>query len=171
MAAYGMATQIPGGLGQGPFNASRYLDPATGIFKVSNVQSDDKARASGQNGISLHYIAEALNATDFGFYFANYHAKEPVQQIDTGAYRGVDLTTLDSLIGPSAARALATLDLSQNANVRREYVEDVRMYGLSFNTTINNASVFGEISYRPNLPIAISATNDLVGDLLAQGVA
>ncbi|MDH0756251.1 DUF1302 domain-containing protein [Pseudomonas juntendi] len=171
MAAYGMATQIPGGLGQGPFNASRYLDPATGIFKVSNVQSDDKARASGQYGISLHYIAEALNATDFGFYFANYHAKEPVQQIDTGAYRGVDLTTLDSLIGPSAARALATLDLSQNANVRREYVEDVRMYGLSFNTTINNASVFGEISYRPNLPIAISATNDLVGDLLAQGVA
>lgn len=171
IAAYDIATQIPGGLGQGPYNSSRYLDPATGIFKVSNVQSDDKARDSGQYGISLHYIAEALNSTDFGFYFANYHTKEPIQEIDFGSYQGVDMSTLTSIIGPTAAQALASLDLSQNANVRRKYIEDVRMYGVSFNTTINNASVFGELSYRPNLPIAVSATNDLVGDLIAQGAA
>ena len=42
------------------------------------------------------------------------------------------------------------------------------MYGMSFNTTVGNASVFGELAYRPNLPIGIAATNDLLGDLLLQ---
>jgi hypothetical protein len=42
------------------------------------------------------------------------------------------------------------------------------MYGLSFNTTVVEASVFGELSYRPNLPIGIATTNDLLGDLLGQ---
>ena len=43
------------------------------------------------------------------------------------------------------------------------------MYGFSFNTTLGDASLFGELAYRPNLPIAIAATNDLLGDLLRQG--
>src|SRR5690606_2800190 len=50
-----------------------------------------------------------------------------------------------------------------------EYAEDIRMFGTSFNTTIGNASVFGELAYRPNLPIGIATTNDLLGDVIAQG--
>jgi hypothetical protein len=42
------------------------------------------------------------------------------------------------------------------------------MMGLSFNTTVGNASVFGEFSYRPNLPIGIATTNDLLGQVLQQ---
>lgn len=171
LAAYDFATTLPGGLGTGPNQAGRYIDPATGTFKVSSVQSDAKARNGGQFGISLHYIAEALNYTDFGFYFANYHTKEPVQQVDFGGYNGVDMATLGSILGPATAQALATVDMSQNANVRRRYVEDVRVMGLSFSTTIGDASVFGELAYKPNLPIAVSATNDILGDLLAQGIA
>ncbi|MDI6526256.1 DUF1302 domain-containing protein [Pseudomonas otitidis] len=171
LAAYDFATTLPGGLGTGPNQAGRYIDPATGTFKVSSVQSDAKARNGGQFGISLHYIAEALNYTDFGFYFANYHTKEPVQQVDFGGYNGVDMATLGSILSPATAQALATVDMSQNANVRRRYVEDVRVMGLSFSTTIGDASVFGELAYKPNLPIAVSATNDILGDLLAQGIA
>ncbi|HSX72261.1 MAG TPA: DUF1302 domain-containing protein, partial [Pseudomonas sp.] len=171
IAAYDLASGLPGGLGTGPYDSTRYLDPATGTFKVGNVVADDEARDSGQFGIALHYIAESLNYTDFGFYFANYHTKEPVQQVEFGAYQGIDMATLGGIIGAPAAQALATLDLSQNAQVRRRYVEDVRMLGTSFSTTIGNASVFGELAYRPNLPIAITATNDIVGDLVAQGVA
>jgi hypothetical protein len=58
--------------------------------------------------------------------------------------------------------------VANQVNARREYVEDIRMYGLSFNTTLGEASVFGEFAYRPNLPIGVATTNDLLGDLLGQ---
>lgn len=171
IAGYQLLAGLPGtGLGLGPRDASRYLDASNGIFKVASVGSDEQARNGGQFGVSLHYIAESLNFTDFGFYFVNYHTKEPVQSTDFNGYHGMDLAPLQAMLGAEAAQALATLDLAQNAVVRRAYVEDVRMFGASFNTTISDASVFGEITYRPNLPVAVSATNDIVADLISQGV-
>lgn len=68
----------------------------------------------------------------------------------------------------TAAGGLATIDVANQVNARREYAEDIRMYGFSFNTTVGDASVFGELSYRPNLPIGVATTNDLLGDLLLQ---
>jgi hypothetical protein len=56
-----------------------------------------------------------------------------------------------------------------STQAKREYAEDIRMYGFSFNTTLNETSVFGELAYRPNLPVGISATNDLLGDIVLQG--
>ena len=63
---------------------------------------------------------------------------------------------------------IATVDVANQVNAQREYGEDVQMYGFSFNTTVGDASVFGELAYRPNLPIGIATTNDLLGDLLLQ---
>lgn len=61
------------------------------------------------------------------------------------------------------------MDILGSTQAKREYAEDIRMYGFSFNTTINETSVFGELAYRPNLPVGIAATNDLLGDLVIQG--
>ena len=62
------------------------------------------------------------------------------------------------------------MDVLGNIQAHRRYAEDIRMYGFSFNTTLGQASVFGEVAYRPNLPIGVAATNDLIGDL-ANGAA
>lgn len=125
--------------------------------------------------MAFHYIAEELNATEFGFYFVNYHAKEPTVAIDLNGYQGIDVATLGAVAaGLGAAGAeygLATLDMAGNAMARRDYVEDIQMYGLSFNTTAGDASVSGEVSYRPNAPISIASTDDLLGDILGQGVS
>ncbi|CRM48978.1 glycine/betaine transmethylase [Pseudomonas sp. 2822-15] len=171
-AAYqGIAAAVPGiGLGAGPHGINSFMDANTGIFKVANVGKDIKARDSGQFGINLHYIAPALNYTDFGFYFVNYHTKEPLESLSLANYKGIDLASLSGVAGSNAG-AIATLDMVGNAVVQRAYVEDVHMYGFSFNTTLGNASLFGELAYRPNMPISISATNDLLGDILGQGIA
>ncbi|AYC33496.1 DUF1302 domain-containing protein [Pseudomonas cavernae] len=71
----------------------------------------------------------------------------------------------------TAAGGLATMDVANQVEAQREYVEDIRMYGFSFNTTVGNASLFGELAYRPNMPIGIATTNDLLGDLLQQAPA
>ncbi len=171
IAYQNIAAAVPGArLGVGPYGPNSFMDPSTGTFKVANIGKDEKARDSGQFGINLHYIAPDLNYTDFGLYFINYHTKEPLESVGFGNYQGVDLSTLSALVGGGAG-AVATMDLVGNAVVRRAYVEDVRMYGFSFNTTLGSASVFGELAYRPNLPISISATNDLLGDILGQGVS
>lgn len=169
LSAYPLAASF-GLVGNGPYGPNAYLDPQNNVFKVANIGRDINARNDGQYGIALRYVAEELNLTEFGFYYINYHAKEPQIAVDMGAYQGVDFN--DPLWGfvPDAARpGLATLDAASNAIARREYVEDIRVLGVSFNTTIGEASVFGELAYRPNLPVGISATNDLLGDLLGQG--
>ncbi|PKQ39125.1 DUF1302 domain-containing protein [Pseudomonas sp. YY-1] len=209
--------------GVGGLQGGRTVD-ANGNIKVASIGPDINAKNDGQFGVAFRYIAEELNSTEFGFYFVNYHAKEPTIYADLGAYEGLDLATivaaagaqldplvrqgvaaeagipgaaLDDIIGTGASGAtlgsaaleqaildgyldalsnasqnaaggLATVDVANQVNARREYAEDIRMYGFSFNTTVGNASVFGELSYRPNLPIGIAATNDLLGDLLTQ---
>ncbi|WP_422909412.1 DUF1302 domain-containing protein [Pseudomonas sp. MAC6] len=161
-------------VGNGPYGPNAYLNPNTGTFKVSNIGKDLSARDDGQFGVAFRYIAEELNSTEFGLYFVNYHAKDPQVAIDLRNYQGVDVAGLNALLGPlglgDAVPGLATLDMVGNAEARRRYVEDIRMYGFSFNTTLGDASVAGEIAYRPNAPISISATDDLLGDVLEQGV-
>lgn len=165
----GYESALAAGLvGNGLYGPNSYLDPENKVFKVANVGRDINAKNDGQYGFALRYVAEELNLTEFGFYFINYHAKEPQIAVDLSQYHGVDLAALQSSQGPFAS-AVATLDAAGNAVARREYVEDIRVYGFSFNTNIGEASVFGEIAYRPNLPVGISATNDLLGDLLIPG--
>ncbi|MCE4070513.1 MULTISPECIES: DUF1302 domain-containing protein [Pseudomonas] len=159
-----------------------YLD-SNGYFKVSHIGQDINAKNDGQFGVAFHYIAEQLNSTEFGFYFVNYHAKDPVIYADLNkSYAGLDMDQLAQLVGSPSYDALvqsggqmlglvnaaAAVDMANQANARREYVENIRMYGLSFNTTLGDASLFGEIAYRPNLPIGVATTNDLLGDMLAQ---
>ena len=45
---------------------------------------DRNARDSGQWGIAFRYLAEALNNTEFGFYFMNHHSRLPVVRAHTG---------------------------------------------------------------------------------------
>lgn len=139
------------------------------ILKVADVTNDINAKNDGQYGLSFKYIAEELNSTEFGAYLVNYHAKEPTIYADLNGYQGVDLAALTGVLGAAAAGGLATVDILGSTQAKREYAEDIRMYGLSFNTTLNETSVFGELAYRPNLPVGIAATNDLLGDLVLQG--
>lgn len=218
---YGLLSQA--GLGGASKLSGNSFVANDGTIKVANIQSDLNAKNDGQFGIAFRYIAEELNSTEFGFYFVNYHAKEPTIYADLNAGYGLDLAALAqdagrALVGQNALQngvidqaqllsylttgstgnggidgalsaglgatlatladptsefsqavgGLAAIDVANQVNGRREYAEDIRMYGLSFNTTVADASVFGELTYRPNLPIGIAATNDLLGDLLSQ---
>lgn len=164
-------------------DASNPLNPAlraTGLYqggvnsaygnfvKVTNITGDRNAKDDGQYGMALRYVAEQLNSTEFGFYYVNYHAKDPAVYADLNGYQGVNVGSLAGLVGAPTAGAFATIDILGNVQAKREYAENIRMYGMSFNSTIDDTSVFGELSYRPNLPIGIATTNDLLGDLILQ---
>lgn len=154
------------------------ITPAFGnTLKVASVGKDLNARNDGQYGFAFRYMAESLNNTEFGLYLVNYHAKEPTIAANLGGFQGIDMDALTNMLSSVAgsqagalANGMATADVMGNIQAQRRYAEDIRMYGFSFNTTLGSASVFGELAYRPNLPIGIAATNDLVGDM-ANGAA
>lgn len=122
---------------------------------------DRDARDSGQWGASLKYMFEPLD-TEFGAYFMNYHSRAPIFSA-TGAPASVYARAAAL---PPALRALAPLIVAGNSNYFVEYPEDIRLYGLSFSTTLPTGTAWsGEVSYRPNAPVQLNST-----DILFAGV-
>ncbi|MGK8436800.1 DUF1302 domain-containing protein [Ectopseudomonas hydrolytica] len=100
---------------------------------------DRDARDNGQWGTALRWFAPTLDS-EFGAYFINYHSRQPYFSVITATTPG-DLSTSKYYV---------------------DYPEDIRLYGLSFSTMLRTGTTLaGEISYRPNMPIQISAV-DLV---------
>ena len=193
------------GAGVGGLRGAGSID-RNGNLKVGSIGPDLKARDDGQFGLSMRYVAESLNSTEFGFYFVNYHAKEPTIHANLGDYAGVDMEQLKDAVAPilqqgiadqlgwtvemlqtalanfpdstlaqlynqalaQSVSGMATMDVAGQVQGRRQYAEDIRMFGVTFNTNFGNANVFGELAYRPNMPIGMAATSDLLGDLLLQ---
>ncbi|PRA28831.1 DUF1302 domain-containing protein [Pseudomonas poae] len=113
--------------------------------------ADRDARDSGQFGVAFHYNFEPLD-TEFGAYFMNYHSRAPIFSAQ-GAR-------------PSVYATNNPLIVAGNSNYFVEYPEDIRLYGLSFSTTLPTGTAWsGELSYRPNAPVQLSTT-----DILFAGV-
>ncbi|WP_263147327.1 DUF1302 domain-containing protein [Pseudomonas sp. RIT-PI-AD] len=109
---------------------------------------DRDARDSGQFGLALRWYVPELNDTELGAYAMNYHSRGPV-------FSTIRTTTPSPAFIPGAP----------NARYFIEYPEDIRLYGLSFQTTLGSTSVAGEVSYRPNMPLQINSTDLSFGAL------
>ncbi|MBI6602446.1 MULTISPECIES: DUF1302 domain-containing protein [Pseudomonas] len=119
---------------------------------------DRDARDSGQFGVAMHYNFEPLD-TEFGAYFMNYHSRAPIFSA-----QGAPSSAYTRPLGPLGA--LRPLVVAGNSNYFVEYPEDIRLYGLSFSTTLPTGTAWsGELSYRPNAPVQLSTT-----DILFAGV-
>ncbi|MNE41283.1 hypothetical protein D3C80_1353450 [compost metagenome] len=58
------------------------------------------------------------------------------------------------------------LQVAGNSSYYVEYPEDIRLYGLSFSTTLPTGTAWsGEISYRPNAPVQLNTTDILYSGL------
>ncbi|MBS7661760.1 DUF1302 domain-containing protein [Pseudomonas lalucatii] len=141
---------------------------------------DRDARDDGQFGVAFRYFAEQLD-TEFGAYFMNYHSRTPVFSA-TGAPAStfgllspLNPAGLGAQLGgagvpgaliPTVATQVAPLLIAGNSQYFVEYPEDIRLYGLSFSTTLPTGTAWsGEISYRPNAPVQINTTDILFAGL------
>lgn len=139
---------------------------------------DHDARDQGQYGISLKYYAEGLNnGTELGFYFMNYHSKLPYASFYSadascaraeGNAAGINAaTTLELLAACPNMPVVAQLTTGDARNatdsvfaldsvkLQLEYPEDIKMFGVSFNTTFGDLSLQGEVAYRPKTPMQV----------------
>jgi hypothetical protein len=92
----------------------------------------------------------------------NYHSRAPVfsgTMASEGVYNALTSPLSPGNALPENAKALL---LASNANYFIEYPEDIRLYGLSFATTLPTGTAWsGEISYRPNAPVQLNTTDIL----------
>jgi len=100
--------------------------------------ADDDAKDSGQFGVKFGWYAEMLNETEFNFYFANYHSKNPMLNMRILDHKGYT-------------------DL--HPEYYFTYPEDIKLYGMSFNTLLPwGVACGGEVAYRQDEPYAIDGT-------------
>jgi hypothetical protein len=135
---------------------------------------DRDARDSGQFGVSFKYMFDPLD-TEFGAYFMNYHSRAPIfsgHGAPASAYSGAGL--VGGLVGSGIplgvaaglAPTLLPLVVAGNSSYYVEYPEDIRLYGLSFSTTLPSGTAWsGEVSYRPNAPVQLNTTDILFSGL------
>ncbi|MBD9424016.1 DUF1302 domain-containing protein [Pseudomonas sp. PDM15] len=120
---------------------------------------DRDARDDGQWGAALRYFFEPLD-TEFGAYFMNYHSRAPFFSI-----AAADQATYDA-VGAVPVPGLRAVAAAASASYFLEYPEDIRLYGLSFSTTLPTGTAWqGEVSYRPNAPVQLNTTDILYSGL------
>jgi len=105
---------------------------------------------SGQFGLAMRWLVPQLGDSELGFYYMNYHSRLPL-------ISGITGTPAGALGGDYAATARYFV----------EYPEDIKLYGVSFNTDLGDTgiSLQGEYSYRHDQPLQIDDVELLVAAL------
>ena len=150
-AAQAWADSLPPGLVN---DLLRGYIPTTFIPRAQDIDGDDSA----QYGLALRWYVPELNDTELGFYYLRYNMQVPMIGLTVG--QPVVLPVVGALPDASSSRYYA------------EYLEKRDLFGISFNTSIGGDSLFnglslaGELSYRPDTPIALGLNEYLPTALL-----
>ena len=137
------------------FDQNRPLVPPTGATAaVAQVWAprlpDRDPDDQGQFGVAGRFFLKEVNDTEVGVYALNYHSRTPL----ISSIRGTTTQSLNVGAGGGSARYFA------------EFPEDIRLYGVSFNTAgPAGIAIQGEYSYRPNLPLQLSSIELLLATL------
>lgn len=131
---------------QGNYGASDAALPAS-LVALSCSRSFPRADTrlpsnSGQYGVAFRWFVESMNATEFGFYFLNYHSRLPL----------------------ISGTAVSTTEFT-SGSYWTEYPEDIQLFGVSFNSNIGTWALSGEVSYRPNAPLQVDDVEVLFAGL------
>lgn len=127
--------------------------------------AENEPEDGGQYGLRLSWFIPELNDTEISLYHMNYHSRRPVFSGITANFTeqaliGDLLTTgvpggdVGYLINNEITHDNYT-DLTAFSRVELDYIEDIKLYALSFNTAIGTTSVAGEITYRQDEPLQI----------------
>lgn len=174
-----------GGVAEDPDRKGTPLDsPFSAISNTTSTTlrlRDHEPSAAGQFGLALKFYAENLgNGTEFGVYAMNYHSRLPIASFYAaeascarreGNELGIDANDLTSFLlacpdipflhaltnplQPEAQFARDSTAALDTARLQLEYPEDIQLFGISFNTTVGDYSIQGEVAYRPNLPLQV----------------
>src|SRR5690554_6035791 len=102
---------------------------------------DGEPKDDGQFGVALRTYTDLFGGTEFGLYYMNIHSRMPY----------INGKLLDDPYGPAVLG-------NHRMEYQIAYPEDIQIMGVSFATSLpNGASLSGEVSYKPDLPMQWNA--------------
>ncbi|MFJ3261649.1 DUF1302 domain-containing protein [Pseudomonas sp. NPDC086581] len=153
------------------FATSDAIQPGCGPLYLSQVQTDTQMQASGlyayhgddrdpsdqgQWGVALRTLISSLNDAEAAFYYVNYHARLPYLELTARDVSKPGNFPLGRVQGPVYAAA---------------FPENIHLYGLSINGALPGwgTSLAAELSYRPNMPVALNGPDMNVAMITGPG--
>ncbi len=124
-------------------------------LRAPGSKAEQEPDDGGQYGLRLSWFLQEFNDTELSLYYVNYHSRRP---IFSGIAADFSSATVAGDVGYLVGNTITEdnyTDLSSFARVELDYPEDIKMYALSFNTTVGTTAVAGEISYRQDEPLQI----------------
>ncbi len=129
--------------------------PTKVAVRAKSDAAHDEASDSGQYGIKLSWFASDLNETEFGFYHINYHSQRPLVSGNTSNFSQAGLGADIGMLATTQITRENLHMLDAFTETRFAYPEDIKLYGVSFNTTVGETALAGEFAYRQDEPLQI----------------
>ncbi|GGW88513.1 DUF1302 domain-containing protein [Alteromonas halophila] len=120
--------------------------------------SDDAhndADDQGQFGLRVTWFAEMLNQSEISFYHINYHSQRPLISGVTSDFTQAGIASDLGYIAQNQITRDNITELGAFTQAQFFYPEDIKLYGLSFNTNIGTTALAGEFAYRVDEPLQI----------------
>ncbi|NMR25941.1 DUF1302 domain-containing protein [Pseudoalteromonas sp. NEC-BIFX-2020_015] len=109
----------------------------------------------GQYGLRLGMFLPELNDTEVALYHINYHSRRP---LISGKVSNFSAPAIGQDIAMILSSEITEDNITQlNAFTQGilEYPEDIKLYGLSFNTSLGETAFAGEFAFRQDEPLQI----------------
>jgi hypothetical protein len=124
-------------------------------LRAPGKKAENEPDDGGQYGLRLSWFVPELNDTEFSLYHVNYHSRRPIFSGITGNFTTESLGNDVAMITGTTITEDNYSDLNSFSRVELDYVEDIKMYAFSFNTSIGTTALAGEVSYRQDEPLQI----------------
>ncbi|MFD2166573.1 DUF1302 domain-containing protein [Thalassotalea euphylliae] len=109
----------------------------------------------GQYGLRLSWYLPELNDTEISLYHMNYHSRRPLFSGITADFTTASVAQDLNFIAGNQITEDNYYDLAGFSKVLLSYPEDIKLYAMSFNTTIGTTAFAGEVTYRQDEPLQI----------------
>ncbi|WP_096739566.1 DUF1302 domain-containing protein [Pseudoalteromonas atlantica] len=109
----------------------------------------------GQYGLRLGVFLPEWNDTEVALYHVNYHSRRPLISGRVSNFSQAAIAQDLAMIATTEITDDNVSDLVAFSKAENDYPEDIKLYGLSFNTTIGETAFAGEFAFRKDEPLQI----------------
>ncbi|WP_404363797.1 DUF1302 domain-containing protein [Marinobacter sp.] len=130
---------------------------------VAERLGDKEADEKDQFGVAVRWYVPELNDSEIGFYYIKYNSRLPYVSGLVNNPASPDTS------GPNPQQRDPDLDTAAFPSYFVEYPENIDLYGISINTTLQGWSVGAEYSFRHDMPIQWNSFELLFGGNQVRG--
>jgi hypothetical protein len=136
--------------------AQAYLAYPTKVtLRAPGSKAEREPSDGGQYGLRFSWYLPELNDTELSLYYINYHSRRPLFSGVTSDFSAAAIASDLAMMAGGEVTEANYSDLKAFSKVELFYPEDIKLLGLSFNTTAGTTSIAGEFSYRQDEPLQI----------------